>query len=359
MAVEARSQPTARGRRPVQRRRLAGDPRPHLRPHRPIAEGGREYRATGSDERHPDPGHRPIRRRQGARRRGRTHHRADTCSSPPARARWSHRSPGWSRPASTHRTRSCVSTHSPTGWASSAAATSRSRWATCSPGFGSNVTLFNRSRACCRAQDEEIAARFTEVFGGRVDLRLGHLPTQDRAARRLDRDPRRRRGDRGRRAARRDRAVSPTATCSTPRRGGLDVPPPRHDRRRRVHAHRGRRGLGDRRRRQRVPAQARRQPRGDGRVLEHRPPRRIRSAVDHTAVPAAVFSNPQVASRRADRAAASRDRRPQLRRRPPRLRRHGLRLGARRRDIVRQGARRRRDRADHRRPHHRTRRPRR
>jgi mycothione reductase len=43
--------------------------------------------------------------------------------------------------------------------------------------LGSDVTVFNRSRTLLRGFDREIAARFTEVFGQRVDLRLGHVPT--------------------------------------------------------------------------------------------------------------------------------------------------------------------------------------
>ena len=47
-------------------------------------------------------------------------------------------------------------------------------------GLGSNVSLFNRSEVLLRAQDEEIAERFTEVFGRRlrVELHLRHLPNK-------------------------------------------------------------------------------------------------------------------------------------------------------------------------------------
>ena len=45
-------------------------------------------------------------------------------------------------------------------------------------GFGSHVTLINRSPGLLTAQDREISDRFTTVFGERVDLRLGHLPTK-------------------------------------------------------------------------------------------------------------------------------------------------------------------------------------
>jgi mycothione reductase len=45
-------------------------------------------------------------------------------------------------------------------------------------GLGSNVTMINRSPGLLSAQDEEIAERFTQVFGRRVDLRLGHVPTK-------------------------------------------------------------------------------------------------------------------------------------------------------------------------------------
>jgi len=44
-------------------------------------------------------------------------------------------------------------------------------------GLGSEVTILNRSPTLLRAFDEDIATRFTEVFGERVDLQLGHIPT--------------------------------------------------------------------------------------------------------------------------------------------------------------------------------------
>lgn len=43
-------------------------------------------------------------------------------------------------------------------------------------GLGSDVTMFNRSNKLLRAQDGEVSDRFTEVFGARVTLRLGHVP---------------------------------------------------------------------------------------------------------------------------------------------------------------------------------------
>lgn len=45
-------------------------------------------------------------------------------------------------------------------------------------GLGAEVTIFNRSQTLLRQHDEEIAARFTEIFGARdnVELHLGHLP---------------------------------------------------------------------------------------------------------------------------------------------------------------------------------------
>ena len=42
----------------------------------------------------------------------------------------------------------------------------------------------NRSNGLLRGFDDEIAARFTEVFGERVDLHLGHVPTKVETARR-------------------------------------------------------------------------------------------------------------------------------------------------------------------------------
>lgn len=44
-------------------------------------------------------------------------------------------------------------------------------------GLGADVVLFNRSNTLLRGFDADISARFTEVFGQRVDLRLGHVPT--------------------------------------------------------------------------------------------------------------------------------------------------------------------------------------
>ena len=44
-------------------------------------------------------------------------------------------------------------------------------------GLGSEVTVINRSPMLLRQFDKEVATRFSEVFGQRVDLRLGQLPT--------------------------------------------------------------------------------------------------------------------------------------------------------------------------------------
>jgi len=46
--------------------------------------------------------------------------------------------------------------------------------------LGSQVTLMNRSNGLLRSFDREIATRFTEIFGERVDLHLGHIPTHVR-----------------------------------------------------------------------------------------------------------------------------------------------------------------------------------
>jgi mycothione reductase len=45
-------------------------------------------------------------------------------------------------------------------------------------GLGSHVTIFNRSNTLLRGFDHDISARFTEVFGERVELMLGHVPTK-------------------------------------------------------------------------------------------------------------------------------------------------------------------------------------
>jgi len=44
--------------------------------------------------------------------------------------------------------------------------------------LGSEVTVFNRSGRLLRFEDDEVAARFTEQFGARIDLRLNELPTK-------------------------------------------------------------------------------------------------------------------------------------------------------------------------------------
>ena len=44
--------------------------------------------------------------------------------------------------------------------------------------LGSHVTLINRSPRVLMSQDDDISARFTDVLGERVDLRLGHVPTK-------------------------------------------------------------------------------------------------------------------------------------------------------------------------------------
>ncbi len=43
--------------------------------------------------------------------------------------------------------------------------------------FGTAVTMINRSNTLLRGFDQDISSRFTEVFGRRVDLELGHVPT--------------------------------------------------------------------------------------------------------------------------------------------------------------------------------------
>jgi mycothione reductase len=44
--------------------------------------------------------------------------------------------------------------------------------------LGTHVTMFNRSNTLLRGFDHDISARFTEVFGERVHLMLGHVPTR-------------------------------------------------------------------------------------------------------------------------------------------------------------------------------------
>jgi mycothione reductase len=45
-------------------------------------------------------------------------------------------------------------------------------------GLGSEVSVFNRSDGLLRKHDHEISARFTELFGQRVDVHLQHLPSK-------------------------------------------------------------------------------------------------------------------------------------------------------------------------------------
>lgn len=44
--------------------------------------------------------------------------------------------------------------------------------------LGSQVSIFNRSEVLLRSHDREVAERFTQVFGERVDLHLEHLPNK-------------------------------------------------------------------------------------------------------------------------------------------------------------------------------------
>jgi mycothione reductase len=44
--------------------------------------------------------------------------------------------------------------------------------------LGSKVTLINRSPRVLSSHDHDISSRFTDVFGERVDLRLGHVPNK-------------------------------------------------------------------------------------------------------------------------------------------------------------------------------------
>ncbi len=43
---------------------------------------------------------------------------------------------------------------------------------------GSQVTIINRGDRLLRAQDTEVSTRFTEVYGRRFDLQMGHAPTR-------------------------------------------------------------------------------------------------------------------------------------------------------------------------------------
>lgn len=45
-------------------------------------------------------------------------------------------------------------------------------------GLGSAVTIFNRSGQLLRAMDDDVSKRFTELFSQRVDLHLDHVPTK-------------------------------------------------------------------------------------------------------------------------------------------------------------------------------------
>ena len=137
-------------------------------------------------------------------------------------------------------------------------------------GLGSEVTLFARSATLLRGFDHDIAERFTELFAERVDLRLGHAPTSVR-----------RTADGIEIACGEEMTVVDELLVATGREpntdlldidaGGIELPRSRPDRDRRHDGDERRGRLGHRRHRQRPAAEASRQRRGQGGVLEHRP----------------------------------------------------------------------------------------
>ena len=208
---------------------------------------------------------------------------------------------------------------------SSAVDSSPPRWDTCSPDSVRRSRCSPGRPRLLRGFDADIAERFTELFAKRVDLRLGHVPTSIRRV-----------ADGHRDLVRRGDVVVDellVATGREPNTDLLDTRRRRHrtatdhgtDRDRRHDGHERRRGLGDRRRRQRPPVEASRQRRGHGRVLEHRPSGRSTPAELQGRAERRVLE-PAGGHGRPDRAASGGPG-PVVRRRYARLRGHGLRMG--------------------------------
>ena len=190
-------------------------------------------------------------------------------------------------------------------------------------GLGARVSVFNRSEVLLRAHDREIAERFTEVFSTRIDVHLNHLPTKIE-----------RRGAEivvhcdGAEIVVDELLVAtgrePNSDLLDVEEGGLTC---HHHGTIVVDEHMrtavdGVWAIGDIA--NRLPAQARRQPRGTGRVLEHRPSGR--SA--RRRLPRGALGRVQQSPGRRSRAHRGGGSRPRSRRghRSAGLRRHRVRL---------------------------------
>ena len=215
--------------------------------------------------------------------------------------------------------------------------------------LGSRVSMFNRSDRLLRTHDDDISTAFTAIFAERVDLHLRHMPTRVE-----------RRGEvivihcQGEEIAVDELLVAtgrePNSDLLDAESGGLTL---HHHGTIVVDAHMrtgvdGVWAIGDIANQYQLKHVANAEAAVAFWNIAH--PDDLRE-IDYRAVPAAVFTNPQIAAvgltERDARAARSRRRGGS-----PRLRRHRLRLGARGLDLVRQGDRRPHNRAGRRRPHH-------
>ena len=217
--------------------------------------------------------------------------------------------------------------------------------------LGSDVTMVARSTGLLRGFDEEIAQRFTEVFGTRVDLRLGTAPTSVR------------RVSDGIEITVGEATIvvdellvatgrEPNSDLLDAAAGGLEL---------------GEHGtikvddtmatnvdgvwaIGDIANTYQLKHLANAEAKVAFWNIAHPDDQHHQS---YKAVPSAVFSNPQIATVGLTEARGE-GAGPAVRRRRPRVRGNRVRMGARRHDIVRQGARELRNGLDHRRPHHRS-----
>ncbi len=204
-------------------------------------------------------------------------------------------------------------------------------------GLGAEVSIIGRS-SLLRTQDETVCERFSAIAGARWDVHLGHEVVRAFGAHGRRGAGARRRHRRARRpAARRHRARPERRPARRPPHRRADAPG-RPDRGRRRAAHSRRRHLRPRRRQFPVPAQARGQPRGEGRRTQ--PPAPGRAPPQRPPVRAGRgLHRPADRLRRAHRGRVPRAT-PRLHRRRPGLRRCRLRLGDGGRDRVLQGDRR-------------------
>ncbi len=217
--------------------------------------------------------------------------------------------------------------------------------------LGSHVTMVARSTGLLRAFDDEIAQRFTDVFGSRVDLRLGAAPT---AVRRVDDGVEIAVGETSiivdellvatGRQPNSDLVGAAAAGLALGEHGTIEVDDTMATNVDGVWA------IGDVANTHQLKHLANAEAKVAFWNIAH--PDDIHHQ-SYKAVPSAVFSNPQVATVGLTEEQATEQGLPFV----VGIREyagHRVRVGARRHDVVRQGARQLRHRPDHRRPHHRT-----